>query len=594
MSNYPPFGGRYDCGAAAAGIRELLTRLRRRMRNEAIVDEATARLAIRLNIRPAEAADELSRMAHDSGIPLVEVAMGVDRPPDKPVEPPKLPGWVTGVLESVHIPACFLTPVRDATGRVVDFLIAAANQQAGEPAGRTPEELRGHRLIETSPGAASSGLFDDLLNVLETGVTLHRGPLEFAEARDHMLWPATMTVRAVRMDNGLLVTWRALDDEEVLVAGWERAQRLAELGWGEWNLATERTLWTPQMYEMFGREHGEGPLPLEELPLVVVPEDLSIVDDQLRTLLEHSEAVETEFRIQHRHGLRHLSVVSEPVLDTDGLPVKVRFLVQDVTKNRRRERALAVAHAQASRQRERAEEEHRVTVQLQNTILPVRRGLMQLPGLSIGVRYLPGEELSRLGGDWFKARPIPDGRVLLAIGDAMGHGLAAASLMLQMRSALAGLAYTHAPANQLTTWLNDLLVHSNEGVTVTGTAIIGHFDPMDRTLTWTNAGHPPPILVRNGHAELLEGVPGTMLGAFEAAQYGLATTQLEADDTLVLYTDGVIERRSQDLDAGIAALAQAGSQCVGDEPEKMIDCVLSHLGGRATDDDVCIVAARVL
>jgi serine phosphatase RsbU (regulator of sigma subunit) len=594
VSTYPPFGGRYDCGAAAARIRELLSRLRRRMRNEAVLDEATARLATRLNVRPAEAADHLARMAQDSGIELVEVARGVERPPDRPVEPPPLPDWVPGVLESVHVSACFLTPVRDATGRVVDFLIAAANQHASDVAGRTVAELRGRRLIESSPGAASSGLFEDFLSVYETGEALHRGPLEFVEVRNRLLWPATMSVRAVRLDDGLLVSWRALDDEEVLVAGWERAQRLAELGWGEWNLATERTLWTPQMYEMFGRERAEGPTPLEELPFAVVPEDLALVDDQLRTLLEHREAVETEFRIQHRHGLRHLSVFSEPILDSDGLPVKVRFLVQDVTKNRRKERALAVAHAQASRQQERAEEEHRVTVQLQNTILPVRRGLIPLPGLSIGVRYLPGEELARLGGDWFKARPILDGRVLLAIGDAMGHGLAAASLMLQMRSGLAGLAYTHAPANQLTTWLNDLLVHSNEGVTVTGTAIVGHFDPEDRTLSWTNAGHPPPVLVRNGRAELLDGVPGTMLGAFDAAEYGLATTRLEPDDILMLYTDGVIERRGQDLDAGISALVQAAGQCVGDDPEKMIDCVLSHLGGRDTDDDVCIVAARVL
>jgi serine phosphatase RsbU (regulator of sigma subunit) len=595
VSTYPPFGGRYDTETAAARIRELLARLRRRMRNEAVLDEATARLAIRLNVRPSEAADQLARMAQDSGIALIEVARGVERPPDHPAELPDLPAWISGVLETVHVSACFLAPVTDASGRVVDFLVAAANEQAGDVTGRTADALRGRRLIEISPGAAAgSGLFDDFLHVYETGEPLHRGPLEYVEVRDRVLWPATMNVRAVRVEGGLLVSWRPIGDEEVLVAGWERAQRLAELGWGEWNLATQRALWTPEMYEMFGRERERGPLPLDELPFVVVPDDLAVVDDQLRTLLEHREAVETEYRIQHRHGLRHLWVIGEPVLDGDGLPVKVRFLVQDVTKNRRRERALAVAHEKASRHEQRADEEHRVTVQLQSTILPVRRGLMQLPGLAIGVRYLPGEELTRLGGDWYKARPIPDGRILLAVGDAMGHGLTAASLMLQMRSGLAGLAYTHAPANQLTTWLNDLLVHSGEGVTVTGTAIIGHFSPEDRTLAWTNAGHPAPVLIRDGRAELLEGVPGTMLGAFDAAEYGMAVTRLEPDDVLMLYTDGVIERRGQDLDAGMDALVKAAGQCVGDDPEKMIDCVLSHLSGRPSDDDVCILAVRVL
>lgn len=592
-SKFPPFG-RYETGATSARVRELLLRLRLHMRDEAILDEATARLATKLNIRPGEAAEQLARMAQQSGLGLVEVARGVERPPDEPRTPLDVPVWVPGMLEAVHASALYLTPVRDPTGRVVDFLILATDRHAETLAGSTAADMAGRRLMSVSPGVASSGLLDDYIDVYESGEPIHREPLEFVEVLDYLRWPATLSVRAAKVGDGLLVSWRPLDAAELLVAGWERAQRLAELGWGEWNLDTERTLWTPQMFEMFGRDREEGPLPLEDLPSVVVPEDLPIVEDQMRSLLEHREAVETEYRIQHRHGVRHLSVFSEPQLDTDGVPVKVRFLAQDVTRNRRRERTLAVAYEQAHLQRERAEEEHRVAVQLQNTILPVRRGLVHLPGMTVGVRYLPGEELVRLGGDWFKARLIPDGRVLLAIGDAMGHGLTAAGIMLQMRSGLAGLAYTQAPASQLATWLNDLIVHSNEGVTVTGTAVIGHFDPEDRTFRWTNAGHPAPLLVRDGQVELMECPQGMMLGAFDATEYRMTTTQLQPGDVVLLYTDGVIERRGQDLDIGLNALIQAARFCVGEDPEEMIACVLRRLVGKAAEDDVCMIAARVL
>ncbi|NUP78710.1 MAG: SpoIIE family protein phosphatase [Nonomuraea sp.] len=593
MSKFPPFS-RYEMNAASARVREQLAQLRHHLRNEAIIDEATARLATQLDLRPAEAAERLARMAQHSGLALTEVARGIERPPEQPVEKPDVPGWVRSMLDAVHASAYYLTPVKDGSGRVVDFLILAANKHARTVTGRPVDQQRGRRLMSASPGVAGSGLLYDYIAVYESGESLHRMPLEYVEVMDYVLWPATLSVRAARVDDGLLVSWRTLDDEELLVSGWERAQRLAEVGWGEWNLATERILWTPQMYEMFGRDPAEGPMALENVPSVVLPEDLPIVDDQIRSLLEFREAVETEYRIQHRHGVRHLCVYSEPILDGDGVPVKVRCLVQDVTKNRRRERALAVAHERATQEKERAEQEHRITVQLQNTILPMRRGLVHLPGLTVGVRYLPGEELTTLGGDWFKARLITDGRVLLAIGDAMGHGLTAASIMLQMRSGLAGLAYTGAPAGQLATWLNDLIVHSNEGVTVTGTAIIGHFDPERRTFAWTNAGHPAPVLIRDGRARLVEGVTGTLLGAFDAAEFDMTVTRLEPGDVLLMYTDGVVERRGQDLDRGIEALVQAAHFCVGDDPEQMIDCVLRRLGADGSTDDVCVMAARVL
>ncbi|GAA3067293.1 PP2C family protein-serine/threonine phosphatase [Streptosporangium carneum] len=589
-----PAGGE-PAEEAEALIRDRLVLFRRRMRREAALDQITCRLAVRMNVRPSEAAAYLARLSHDSGVDLLDVARSVDeRNPGAPEEVPvEVPSWVNDVMGALQVAAAYLTPVRDEAGRIVDFLVAATTEYAHDVTGRDPGLLQGRRMMELSPGVVRSGLLEAYLRVYETGTPFSRGPFEYVEIRDDRSWPVSVSVKAARAGDGVLATWWIHDEEERLTKGWERAQRLAGLAWAEWDLATGRVSWTRGMYEMFGREPSEGPIPLDRLPGMVAADDVSRVKEMTRTLLEYREAVEEELRIQHRHGIRHLRLLAEPVLDHDGLPVAIRVMAQDITADRRRERALAMAHEQASRARRRAEEEHRVAVTLQDTLAPMHSRAIDLHGLRVGFRYRPGEEVDSLGGDWFKARPLPDGRVLVAIGDAMGHGLTAASLMVQMRSGLAGLAYTGAEADQLATWLNELTYHANQGITATGTAIIGHYDPAARALTWVSAGHPAPVLVRDGKASFLEGDPGTMLGAFEAMQYTLTRTGLREGDVLLLYTDGIVERRGRDLGDGLNALLDAASHCVGGDLDDDITCLLERLGDEPAQDDICVLALRV-
>src|SRR5882724_995328 len=107
---------------------------------------------------------------------------------------------------------------------------------------------------------------------------------------------------------------------------------------------------------------------------------------------------------------------------------------------------------------ELAEQRH-VTVELQHAILPLHDEPFDLPGLRAAVRYLPAAHDSRVGGDWYITADLPSGLVLIAIGDVAGHGLAAAAGMARLRGALAGLAITGAPPQQLVGWLNDLVRH---------------------------------------------------------------------------------------------------------------------------------------
>ena len=146
-------------------------------------------------------------------------------------------------------------------------------------------------------------------------------------------------------------------------------------------------------------------------------------------------------------------------------------------------------------------QERHVTLELQRAILPLHEAPFDLPGLRAVVRYLPASADSRVGGDWYITAEMPGGKVLLAIGDVAGHGLDAAAGMARLRGALAGLAITGAPPERLVGWLNDLVHHV--APEHTASVMAGYFDPASRDLTWAQAGHPPPLLVRGSCARPL-------------------------------------------------------------------------------------------
>lgn len=237
---------------------------------------------------------------------------------------------------------------------------------------------------------------------------------------------------------------------------------------------------------------------------------------------------------------------------------------------------------------ELAQERH-VALELQHAILPLHDEPFELPGLRTVVRYLPASLASRVGGDWYITAEMPDGSVLLAIGDVGGHGLEAAAGMARLRGALAGLAITGASPDRLVGWLNILVRHVDPEHTAS--VIAGYFDPATRILTWAQAGHPPPVLVRGAWARPLDPPDGILLGAGEEP-YELATLALRSGDLLLLYSDGLIERRERSIDAGLATLVRASRGIT--DPELLVSAALRALGSTDTDDDTCLVALAVL
>src|SRR6266566_462785 len=230
-------------------------------------------------------------------------------------------------------------------------------------------------------------------------------------------------------------------------------------------------------------------------------------------------------------------------------------------------------------------EERRVALELQRAILPLHDEAFDLPGLRTMVRYLPASKAGRVGGDWYITADMPGGHVLIAIGDVAGHGLAAAAGMARLRGALAGLAITGSPPQRLLGWLNDLVHHVDPEHTAS--VMAGYFDPRSRVLTWAQAGHPPPLLVRGKDAGPLTVPAGILLGAGRDG-YQEASLGLEPGDLLLLYSDGLIERRDRSLEEGLATLTSAAAGI--SDPGQVIAAVLAALGSTDPEDDTCVVA----
>jgi anti-sigma regulatory factor (Ser/Thr protein kinase)/putative methionine-R-sulfoxide reductase with GAF domain len=231
--------------------------------------------------------------------------------------------------------------------------------------------------------------------------------------------------------------------------------------------------------------------------------------------------------------------------------------------------------------------EHRSAVALQRSLLPDR--VPDLVGIDAAVRYLPARD--EVGGDWYDVIDLPGGHVGVAIGDVAGHGLRAAALMGQLRTGLRAYALEgHAPAETLRRLDRLLQTISGRGMATAAYAVI---DPAAGTLSYCSAGHPPPVVVRGGkEASLLSVNTAPPLGALPFAVYSEVETTLEAGDTILLYTDGLVERRREPLTEGLERLrALAAVPATADQLcQRVIQALVPPEGG---DDDIAVVAVRI-
>jgi serine phosphatase RsbU (regulator of sigma subunit)/anti-sigma regulatory factor (Ser/Thr protein kinase) len=264
------------------------------------------------------------------------------------------------------------------------------------------------------------------------------------------------------------------------------------------------------------------------------------------------------------------------------------------------ERALLYAAAelvaQAAERARRFEAQHGTAQLLQRSMLPEH--LPELDRFRIAARYDVGVDGNAAGGDFYDAFELADGRLAMVLGDVAGHDVRAAAVMGQVRAALRALALTDAAPQTVLAGL-DRLVGSlgaesrNEEIFVT--VVYGVLDLADGTITLASAGHPPPVLRRAdphggpASAELAAVVPGAPLGL--GGHWQPASLRLAPGDSILMFSDGVVERRDRPLSAGLADLVAATAAALSGDPRNLCSLATAAVSGR-TDDDVAVLAVE--
>jgi PAS domain S-box-containing protein len=237
-----------------------------------------------------------------------------------------------------------------------------------------------------------------------------------------------------------------------------------------------------------------------------------------------------------------------------------------------------------------ADERRRIADTLQRSLLPA--ALPALPGLAVAARYLPGARGAQTGGDWYDVVPLAHGRVALVVGDVVGRGAGAAAVMGQLRSALSAyLLEGHGPLRAVE--LLDVFA-ARLPAAVGSTVACLVLDPASGGLEWARAGHPDPLVTGPGGARFLDGASGTVLGVRGRPPFRRGTGRLVAGDSVVLYTDGLVERRTEVVDVGLERLRAAGAAAHDHRPGALADRLLDHEPPGGSSDDVALLVVRLL
>jgi serine phosphatase RsbU (regulator of sigma subunit)/integral membrane sensor domain MASE1/anti-sigma regulatory factor (Ser/Thr protein kinase) len=249
----------------------------------------------------------------------------------------------------------------------------------------------------------------------------------------------------------------------------------------------------------------------------------------------------------------------------------------------------SVAQEQLSREELRATREHQIAETLQRSLLPDR--LPEIPGVDLAARYVPATADVHVGGDWYDVVQLPGGLIGLAIGDVTGHGLQAAATMGQLRMALRAYALHDPSPVEVLRGVHQLVTQL--AMPDMATLIYLVFDPDTRQVRFANAGHPPALVMADGASWFLVGGLAPPVGVTADDHYEEASLELPPGATLLLYTDGLVERRGVSIQDGLDRLALQAAEHSDSDLEHLCDQLLSALLGDTTNaDDIALVAMR--
>ena len=353
------------------------------------------------------------------------------------------------------------------------------------------------------------------------------------------------------------------------------ALEAAELGTWTWDMAAGTTVWDTRLEQLHGLEPGGFGGTYQDWLATMHPADR----EECLARVEHALANPGPYLLLHRTTwpdgtVRWIECRGRVTVDEAGAPTGTIGVAIDVTD--REDHGAVVA--------EQLEQERRIVETLQHALLP--SALPTVPGVSVAARYVPASGPAEIGGDWYAVVPLEGRSLGLAIGDVAGHGLGAVADMADARFSVRALALTEPAPERVLDHLDEVVRVFDDNVLIT--ALYGVIDPVARTWTYAAAGHLPAVLrTPDGNATLLDARNGPPLNC--GASYRSHQVALEPGSRIVLYTDGLVERRDEGIDDGLARL-RAACACGPSEPDALCDHLLRELLGRGgSDDDVALL-----
>ncbi|MEU0335956.1 SpoIIE family protein phosphatase [Streptomyces sp. NPDC006193] len=368
------------------------------------------------------------------------------------------------------------------------------------------------------------------------------------------------------------------------------------VGSAEWNLLTDEAAWSGELYRILGLDPGRPALTLDELPTLVAEEDRPKLTAMVTGCLVDGKPIDGEFRVVRPDGsVRTVHMMGEPVLGADGGTASMWAVLRDVSELRHSRQTVSETRDSLHRHRRQEQTEHRIAAELQDAVVPPWRGCRRFPHqgpgtLDLAAHRLPAAGATPFGGDWYDALPLPDGGILLGVGDLTGDSAAVASGMAMLLGAVRGMAMAGVEPGRLLTMLNQLLDATVQPAL--GATVCCRYRPETRTLVWAQAGHPAPVLYRDGTGRVLDPPDGVLLGAASGAAYGQATVTLEPGDLLLLHTDGLTADCGR-APAAERLLALAPRLGAARTAQECVRTVVEEFGGTGREDDACVLVARV-
>jgi PAS domain S-box-containing protein len=353
------------------------------------------------------------------------------------------------------------------------------------------------------------------------------------------------------------------------------AQELARLGSYEWDIATSVVVWSDEMYRIHGFRPQEFDVTFDRAIELVPPPDRVRIRENVERALQRkdSRVADIEYPIVLPDGTTRVLYGKARLAYDHGEPVKMLGTVQDVTERRAYER------------------EHRIAETLQRALLP--KQLPRSASLELAARYVPAEVGLDCGGDWYDVIELPNGNVALVIGDVTGHGLEAATVMGQLRLALRAYALEGHPPDIVVSNIDALMQQLHpDGM---ATLLYLELDAAAATATIVCAGHPPPLVMTAARGvDFLDVAANQAIGVDGSATYISHVRRTEPGSTLVLYTDGLIDRRDLPITDGLERLREALQEVRTARVDDLCDRLLDALVPDDVSDDVAILAAHLV